>query len=398
MLSRFAARLLFTMARCQKRKHGELSDLKKNGTPVTEARVIGIGIEMALRKSLAAPPLRLGDVTDVRLSSCADARTGRALGEVSVEVSSSGQDALTRFALATRLVLHHDGGLNVARVDVRRRGAAAEGFHDLICDACGGLDVVGEVRCRNIMLGNGRPSARHLKAVCEGVLGDYEVQRAAHSSHRGGALLVLCCMSRAIGGPWNHFALRVAMYTAGAWYSLYQFPGLEPLGLAGVPVLPCGELPSVDDLYALAVLPRPARVPQPQGQPLAPQLPVQELPAQLPAQEHQAPPLFVVCVPRRQPKPARKPESWGDLLARLTSFEVSAGVTVCLVSDFLTQMRQDKAHTDQDVRRWRKHVGVCRDEAALFRLQGPIAGVPGLRPWVSTLECIEAVFESLYKR
>jgi len=98
------------------------------------------------------------------------------------------------------------------------------------------------------------------------------------------------------------------MYTAGAWYNLYQFPGLEPLGHAGVPVLPAGELPSVDELLALAVLPRPARAPQPQAQPLAPQLPVQELPAQLLVQEHQAPPLFVVCVPRRQPKLARKPK------------------------------------------------------------------------------------------
>ena len=154
------------------------------------------------------------------------------------------------------------------------------------------------------------------------------------------------------------------------------------------------ELPNVAALQALALAPL-AVAPSmpPPERPEAPEAP----PAAPPAQPPQAlpAPLFVAHVPPRMGKPRAKPQSFDELLDRLTAFEGKPGLRMFLACDFLAQLKQESSHLHQDVRRWQRRVALCRDSGALFRL-GPCTGMPGERPWAATEDCLRAIYQEFY--
>jgi hypothetical protein len=91
------------------------------------------------------------------------------VGELDVELEECDRELALRLALAIRLGIARVVWLNLARVDVRRSGAGAEGYHDLILDAGGGAAFVGEVKVRNISARNGAVFEPHYQAVLRGV-------------------------------------------------------------------------------------------------------------------------------------------------------------------------------------------------------------------------------------
>ena len=80
----------------------------------------------------------------------------------------------------------------------------------------------------------------------------------------------------------------------------------------------------------------------------------------------------------------------------LTAFEGKPGLQTFLACDFLSQLRQESLHLNQDVRRWQRRVPLCRDGEALFRL-GRCTGVSGERPWAATAPCLQAVYEAFFR-
>jgi hypothetical protein len=352
------------------------------------------------------------------------------VGELDVELEECDRELALRLALAIRLGIARVVWLNLARVDVRRSGAGAEGYHDLILDAGGGAAFVGEVKVRNISARNGAVFEPHYQGVLRGVQRDYDEARAkfgaGHDDKSSGHLLFLCTLNKRIG----HAAVHVSGVVGGQWLSLHDWPGLPgavlasnpPQGLLGPP------LPSLAQLLALAQpafrpaanATQPANAIQPVGAALvlgnAPAAAALQLanamqpagaalalgnapsgaalaPALVPAALH------ATRVPPRQDRPPRRPRTWDAAFPHLTKFRInSAGAELVLVQDFLNVLHQDSKHTRQNLQKWRAPRGIpcCRDPAHAFPLVH-YTGVSGKNPWAASLTALEAVFDKCYQ-
>lgn len=391
-----------------KRTLAELYGVTKNNAAVTTARVVGLAVEVGLRKSKDQPPLRAEHVRTVAFSHCEE--RGAKLSVLEIELPDDLASFVVRLVLGIRTVLSalH---LNVSRVDQRRRAGGEDGSHDLVMDMGGVMDAVGEVKCRRQSLKNGEPYSGYLFATCREVLAEYEATRRSHFPDKAIAVLCVCLMYRRLGGPWNA-SLRVALWRDNAWYSAYQYPCLGQL-VAPVMTLPRGELPSLGELRDMALqrieypmaqalqLPLQAQQPaavvqQPAAAAQQPALPAPQpaLPAQPPAAVAQQPgppvALWTAHVPPRVARPLVKPATFDAAWELCTKFQGRQGVTVCLVQDFLNIMHRDNRHCDQTVARWRGTVPLCQDDAHLFRL-GRRLGVSGSAPDVATEDALRAV-------
>ena len=379
-----------------KRKLDDLNGVSKNGSAVTEERLIGIGVEMGLRKSITSPPLLDGDVDAVYLRKC-DFRGTPIEPELTVELPGSSQELIILLCLATRAVLFQ-AGLNLARVDVRRDRDGADGFHDLVGDFSGVVDAVGEVKCRTISLDvDGRPYAPHLKAVCEGTLSDYDAVRKASFPNRRACFLVLGTMSRHPGSAWIHQAIRVAICFDAVWYSMHHWPGLPQWRSPwshGREALCMGSLPSPAELRAgmLALLlhPKPQQNPEPAPAPA-------QQPAQQPPQPAQPPGLFAAVIPQRRSRLQRHPRSWGEAAPQLAFFDGKPSCRVCMASDLLYVLHKDNNHVGRERAQWNKTVDLVRDSSHCFTLKWPYSGRSGSAPLVLTEQAARAVAIQIYK-
>ena len=115
-------------ALAMRRAIADCKGLRKDCAPLEEQRAVGVSVEVALRRSLQRPPLAVGDVSEVAFRSVEEKSPEgewQKLGhEVIVELSQSSQEMVAVFALAIRLLLLRHMGLNLVRVDVRRRKGA----------------------------------------------------------------------------------------------------------------------------------------------------------------------------------------------------------------------------------------------------------------------------------
>ncbi len=379
-----------------KRKLDDLNGISKNGSAVTEERLVGIGVEMGLRKSISSPPLLCGDVDAVYLRKC-DLHGTPLEAELTVELPESSQELIILFCLATRVVLLQ-AGLNLARVDVRRDRDGADGFHDLVGDFSGVVDAVGEVKCRKVSLDvDGKPYVPHSKAICEGVLSDYDAVRKASFPNRRASFLVLCTMSRHPGSFWIHQAIRVAICFDASWYSMHQWPGLPQWRSPwshGRDALCIGSLPSSAELRAkmLALLVHPLPEPNPEPAPASAQQPAQQ-----PAQPAQPVVVFTAVIPQRKSRLQRHPRSWGEAEQQLAFFDGKPSCRVCMASDLLYVLRRDNNHVAHEKVKWKRTVDLIRDSSHCFTLGGPYSGRSGSAPLVLTEQAARAVAIQIYK-
>ena len=297
-----------------KRKFKECADLSQDGTPITEQRGLGIGIESALLHSLKSLPPVANDF--VEFHRARDERNGQDIGHIAVELSEDTRTLIVSFTLAIRVLLAALG-VNISRVDVRPNRHGSDGYHDVAGDIAGVIDVVGEIKCRLQSLRDGVAYKPHGVAICKGVLSDYEGVRQTRFPDRPIAMLILCTISRTPGQSWVFPTLRLAICSNGAWYSGYQWPSLPPWREQRL-LLP-GFLPSRTELenkVRSAFLPRLQQQPQPVQRVQAPE-PV--------VAAKDVATVFVAIVPRRKTCPAHAPASWARLYTLLTPFEGRRG-------------------------------------------------------------------------
>lgn len=238
-----------------KRKLSDLDGAAKDDAPLTEQRVVGLGVEVALRESLRGNAITDDSVQTVVFSRCFQG--GKDIGNVSVEVPPPSQRFVAAAALAIRLVLSVHLSLSLTRVDVRRRRARdsrrVDGSHDLVLDLAGVAQAVGEVKVRRQSMRDGAPYGAHGQAICRGVLGDYEDVRRLEFPEVDMAVLALVTVCREPGSDlWVSPTLRVAVWRAGSWHSGFQWPRLPAWPVRNA-LLPPGPLPSGPDLRLLVV-------------------------------------------------------------------------------------------------------------------------------------------------
>ena len=314
------------------------------------------------------------------------------MGPIAVELSEDSRTLIVLFTLAIRVLLAALG-VNISRVDVRPSRDGSDGYHDIVGDFAGVIDVVGEIKCRLQSLRDGVAYKPHGVAICKGVLSDYEAVRQTRFPDRPVAMLMLCTMARTPGRSWVYPTLRLAICSHGVWYSGFQWPYLPPWRSAWSHeqrlLLP-GVLPSRTELENKV---RSVFLPRLQQQPQQ----VQRVQAPEPVvAANDVATVFVAIVPRRKNSPAHAPSTWTRLYTLLTPFEGRRGVSVCMAQDLLNQLRKDTNHVKQDVAKWRALVPLCNDASHCFQLEKPYQGVSGQAPWVLTLECTQAVFLQVY--